>query len=60
MLTNKPEFPELDEWTRMSDEEQDALLTRMESARRRIPWLFWSVCSAGLVVIAWALFARLS
>ena len=59
MPTNKTEFPKLDEWARMSDEEQDALLSRMESGRRRTHWLLWAVCSAGLLVLTWGIFARL-
>jgi hypothetical protein len=47
MLTNKPSFPAFDEWARMSEQEQDAFLTRMENMRRRRRWLLWTVLSAG-------------
>jgi hypothetical protein len=60
MLTNKPGFPAFDEWARMSEQEQDALLARIESARRRKGWLLLGACGTGLFALAWGLFRFLS
>ena len=35
MIGATPQFPAIDDWQKMSETEQDALLARMESARRR-------------------------
>ncbi|TMJ72707.1 MAG: hypothetical protein E6G91_10030 [Alphaproteobacteria bacterium] len=35
MIGATPQFPAIDDWQKMSEAEQDALLARMESARRR-------------------------
>jgi hypothetical protein len=35
MIGARPQFPAIDDWQRMSETEQDALLARMETARRR-------------------------
>jgi hypothetical protein len=35
-----PQFPAFDNWQKMSESEQDALLARMERARRRRGGLF--------------------
>jgi hypothetical protein len=59
MLTNKPGFPAFDEWARMSEQEQDAVLARMESARRRKGWLLLGACGAGLFALAWSFFQYL-
>jgi hypothetical protein len=46
-----PPFPAFDAWERMSESEQDALIARMERARRRSEGLF-GVLIAVLVVAA--------
>ena len=35
MIGSTPQFPAIDDWRKMSETEQDALLARMETARRR-------------------------
>ena len=35
MIGATPQFPAIDDWQKMSETEQDALLARMETARRR-------------------------
>jgi hypothetical protein len=35
MIGATPQFPAIDDWQKMSETEQDALLARMERARRR-------------------------
>ena len=45
MARTAPQFPSLDAWEGMSEPEQDALLDRIEIARRRK--LFWSRLQAG-------------
>ena len=35
MIGATPQFPAIDDWQKLSETEQDALLARMESARRR-------------------------
>ena len=59
MLTNKPSFPALDEWTRMSEQQQDALLARMERVRHRRYWILWSVLCASSAGGLWLFLARL-
>jgi hypothetical protein len=56
-----PSFPAFDEWQRMSELEQDALLDRLEAARRRGSplkrlWI-WALCAvacamAGALLLA--------
>jgi hypothetical protein len=41
MIGATPQFPAIDDWQKMSETEQDALLARMESARRRGALLNW-------------------
>jgi hypothetical protein len=59
MLTDKPAFPAFDQWARMSEREQDALLMRIENARRRKRTLYWALAAVALVATAWALLPRL-
>ena len=40
MIGATPQFPAIDDWQRMSETEQDALLARMETARRRSALLY--------------------
>jgi hypothetical protein len=35
MIGPTPQFPAIDDWQKMSETEQDALLARMETTRRR-------------------------
>lgn len=58
MKGSTPQFPAFDDWQRMSETEQDALLSRMEAARRRgaIAYrLLVALACAGAVAIAVAL-----
>jgi hypothetical protein len=53
MLGSAPSFPVLDEWQRMSESEQDALIGRMETARRRIVrnrWVIFALAFVGVAV----------
>jgi hypothetical protein len=59
MLTNKSRFPALDEWTRMSEQEQDALLARLEKVRRGRRWLLWAVLCASALGGLWLVVATL-
>ena len=59
MLTTKPGIPALDEWTRMSEQQQDALIARMEKVRRRRRWLLWAVLCASSLGGLWLFLARL-
>jgi hypothetical protein len=57
-----PQFPSLDVWEGMSEPEQDALISRLERARRRkllwsriqagAMWAAAAVCLSGLVYLA--------
>jgi hypothetical protein len=40
MIGSAPQFPAIDDWQKMSETEQDALLARMEAARRRVALLY--------------------
>ena len=40
MIGATPQFPAIDDWQKMSATEQDALLARIESARRRSALLY--------------------
>lgn len=57
MLRDKPSFPAFDEWTRMGEEEQDALLARMEVTQRRRSQFIGLACCACLVAVLAALLA---
>jgi hypothetical protein len=57
MIGATPQFPAIDDWQKMSETEQDALLARMESARRRGTLLYrllialaCTAASAGIVL----------
>jgi hypothetical protein len=60
MLRDKPRFPAFDEWTRMGEQEQDALLARIEVTRRRRRQPIWLACCASLVALLSALLATRS
>jgi hypothetical protein len=54
-MLRAPPFPALDDWQRMSEPEQDALLARMEAARRRNTLGLRCVLGLGAMAIAAAL-----
>ena len=57
MIGSAPQFPAIDDWQKMSETEQDALLAHMETARQRGALLYRlliaSACTAagaGIVI----------
>lgn len=50
VLRATPRFPAFEDWTKMSEQQQDALLFRMETARRRKARLVWAAVVAGLAM----------
>jgi hypothetical protein len=62
MTPAAPQFPSLNVWEGMSEPEQDALIDRIERARRRkmlwsriqagVMWAAAAVCLGGLVYLA--------
>ena len=62
MRTSTPAFPPLEQWQAMSDAEQDALIGRMERARRRRRGLLRFLAGLGaaaMTVISTALYLGL-
>ena len=50
MIGTPPRFPAFEDWANMSEDEQDALLGRMEAARRTKSWLaIGFVCAVAIV-----------
>ena len=64
MLSSTPAFPPFEQWQAMSEAEQDALIGRMETARRRkrgLLWLFLGLAGlAAAAGICAALYLQLS
>ena len=54
MQRSAPSFPAFDDWKRMSEREQDALLDRLEAQKRRGVVATWLVVGLGLVTAALA------
>ncbi len=55
MIGSAPRFPTFEDWEKMTEQEQDALLGRMEAARRRKSWLSWAAVVAGLTIAAYVM-----
>ena len=58
MTGSAPSFPAFDEWQKMSESEQDALIDRMEAVRRRqtlkVRILIGLACAAAVAAIGYA------
>jgi len=52
MIGSAPQFPAIEKWQRMSENEQDALLASMEKVRRRRSFGFRIVLSLGFAAVA--------
>jgi hypothetical protein len=56
MIGSTPRFPAFDDWQRMSESEQDALIAKLETARwrRSMMWrlLLGFACGTAAIVIA--------
>ncbi len=54
MIGSTPPFPAFDEWEKMSESEQDALIARMEAVRRRNSRIYrilvWAMPAAAISV----------
>lgn len=60
MIGSSPSFPAFDEWQKMTEKEQDALIGRIEAAQRRKAFGLRIVFGlAGASVLAAAIFAML-
>ena len=46
-----PRFPAFEEWAKMPETEQNALLDRMEAAKRHNSWLVTSLACAAMATI---------
>jgi len=59
MIGSTPQFPAIDDWQKMSERDQDALISRMEAARRRASVLrrlmVGTACAAVAAAIGFAL-----
>jgi hypothetical protein len=53
MIGSAPRFPVFEDWQKMTEQAQDALLGRMEAARLRKSWLSWVDIVAGLAIAAY-------
>ena len=62
MIGSTPRFPAFDDWQKMSESEQDALIAQLEAARwrRSLMWrlLFGLGCGAAALAIALEAFKR--
>jgi hypothetical protein len=52
MIGSVPQFPSIEKWQRMSENEQDALLAKMEKVRRRRSTGFRIVLGLGFAAVA--------
>jgi hypothetical protein len=52
MIGSVPQFPTIEKWQRMSENEQDALLAKMEKVRRRRATGFRIVLGLGFAAVA--------
>ena len=52
MIESVPQFPTIEKWQRMSENEQDALLAKMEKVRRRRSTGFRIVLGLGFAAVA--------
>jgi len=52
MLGSAPKFPAFETWRSMSENEQDALLAKMERTRRRRSMLFLSCLAVASTIVA--------
>lgn len=60
MRGSVPRFPAFEEWESMPEAEQDALLDRMEAAKRRNSWLITGLfCAAVGAGVAAAVYVAL-
>jgi len=57
MIGAPQRFPAFEDWTKMTEHEQDALLSHMEAARRRKLLLLWALAVAGAATAAYIAFA---
>jgi hypothetical protein len=57
MMGAPQRFPAFEDWTKMTEPEQDALLSRMEAARRRKLLLLWVTAVAAATAAAYVAFA---
>jgi hypothetical protein len=57
MIGAPQRFPAFEDWTNMTEPEQDALLARMEAARRRRLWSLWAAAVVGAATTAFIAFA---
>ena len=57
MIGAPQRFPAFDDWAKMTEPEQDALLARMEAARRRRLWLLSATAVVGAATAAYIAFA---
>jgi hypothetical protein len=57
MIGAPPRFPAFEDWAKMTEPEQDALLARMEAGRRRRLWLLWATAVVGAPIAAYIAFA---
>jgi hypothetical protein len=58
MIGSAPRFPAFEDWEKMTEQEQDALLGRMEAARRRKSWLSWTAIVAGLTIATYVMLSN--
>jgi len=57
MMGAPQRFPAFEDWTKMTEPEQDALLSRLEAARRRKLLLLWAAAVVGAATAAYFAFA---
>ena len=57
MMGASPRFPAFEDWTKLTESEQDALLSRMEAARRRKSLLLWTTGVAATAMATYIAFA---
>ena len=57
MIGAAQRFPAFEDWAKMTELEQDALLSRIEAARRRKLLLLWAAAVAGTATAAYIAFA---
>jgi hypothetical protein len=57
---SQPGFPPFAEWAKMTEDEQDALLARLEAGRRRKSWFAIGTATAAVLLgIATAIYSLL-
>jgi hypothetical protein len=57
MIGAPQRFPDFEHWAKMTEPEQDALLSRLEAARRRRLLLLWAAAVAGAATATYIAFA---